>query len=45
MTTRPTTASSRVLAHSDEDGPQEMSGVLMLVAFLLVLSALGFVAT
>lgn len=44
MTTSPTTR-SRAVARTAEDGPQELSGVLMLVAFLLVLGALGIVAT
>ncbi|HEX8781170.1 MAG TPA: hypothetical protein VF728_08405 [Nocardioides sp.] len=45
MTTRPTRISSRAVARTAEDGPEEMSGVLMLVTFLLVLSVLGYVAT
>lgn len=46
MTIHQTTPSrSRVVTQAAEDGPQELSGVLMLVAFLLVLSALGLVVT
>ena len=45
MSTRsPSTHRGAVVSTAD-DGPQELSGVLMLVAFLLVLSALGLVVT
>lgn len=45
MTTRPSRIPSRAVVRTAENGPQELSGVLLLVAFLLVLSTLGLVVT
>lgn len=45
MTTRPTRTPSRAVSRTAENGPQELSGVLLLIAFLLVLSTLGLVVT
>lgn len=45
MSTRTPSTHRRAVVSTADDGPQELSGVLMLVAFLLVLSALGLVVT
>lgn len=45
MSTRSRGTHRRAVVCTADDGPQELSGVLMLVAFLLVLSALGLVVT